>query len=340
MATRPRPAQLTRPASERVIQFAIEKANRVLVIGHVDPDGDAIGSLTAVGQGLQQLGKRVTLVCDDAVPRRFLSLTLAPDVRRAPNTSSPYDLVIAVDCADQARMGWAYDGLPDPKPTLANIDHHITNTRFGAFNIIDPEASSTAEILHRFLPEMGVTLTRGIAESLLTGIVTDTIGFRTNNVTAATLRAAADLVDAGADIADISLRTLHQRPFATAKIWAIGLGGMTLEDGLLWTSISRQAMLSAGIDGRPSSSGLVNFLADVDEAVMGVVLSEMEDGTVRVTMRARPPYNVAEVATRYGGGGHALAAGCTLDGPLARAAEQIVAACRDAIRRQTPAPVR
>ncbi len=338
--TRPRPIKLTRPASERVIQFAIEKANRVLVIAHIDPDGDAIGSLTAVGQGLQQLGKRVTLVCDDAVPRRFLNLPLAADVRRASNTTTPYDLVIAVDCADQARMGWAYDKLPDPKPTLANIDHHITNTGFGAFNIIEPAASSTAEILHRFLPEMGVELTLGIAESLLTGIVTDTLGFRTNNVTAATLRAAADLVEAGADIAGISLRTLHQRPFATAKMWAIGLGGMTLEDGLLWTSISRQAMLSADIDGRPSSSGLVNFLADVDEAMIGLVLSEMEDGTVRVTMRTRPPYNVAEVATRFGGGGHALAAGCSLDGPLARAEEQIVAACRDAIRRQTPAPAR
>lgn len=319
-----------------MIQFAIEKANRVLVIAHVDPDGDALGSLTAVGQGLQQLGKRVTLVCDDAVPQRFLTLPLAPDVRRAPNTTTPYDLVIAVDCADQARMGWAYDSLPEPKPTLANIDHHITNTRFGAFNIIDPEASSTAEILHRFLPEMGVTLTPGIAASLLTGIVTDTIGFRTNNVTAATLRAAADLVEAGADIADISLRTLHQRPFPTAKMWAIGLSHMSLEDGLLWTSISRQDMLSAGIDGRPSSSGLVNFLADVDAAVMGVVLSEMEDGTVRVTMRTQPPYNVAEVATHFGGGGHALAAGCTLDGPLARAEATVVAACLEAIRRQRP----
>ncbi|MBP8947926.1 MAG: DHH family phosphoesterase, partial [Candidatus Promineofilum sp.] len=133
-----------------MIQFAIEKANRVLVIAHMDPDGDAIGSLTAVGQALQQLGKRVTLACDDAVPQRFHYLPLAADVRRAPNTDIHYDLVIAVDCADESRMGWAYAALPDPKPTLANIDHHITNTRFGAFNIIEPDASSTAEILCRF----------------------------------------------------------------------------------------------------------------------------------------------------------------------------------------------
>lgn len=320
-----------------MIQFAIEKANRVLVIAHIDPDGDAIGSLTAVGQGLQQLGKRVTLVCDDAVPLRFQSLPLGNEVRRAPNTDIHYDLVIAVDCADEMCMGWAYESLPEPKPTLANIDHHITNTRFGAFNIIDPNASSTAEILHRFLSEIGVEMTPGIAESLLTGIVTDTLGFRTTNVTAATLRAAADLVDAGGDIATISLQSLHVKPYNTAKMWGIGLAGMELEDGLLWTSISRQEMQNAGMEGNPNSSGLVNFLADVDAAVMGVVLSETLDGDVRVTMRAQPPYNVAEVAVQFGGGGHALAAGCSLDGPLDQAEARVVAACHQAIRRQRAA---
>jgi phosphoesterase RecJ-like protein len=321
-----------------VIQFAIEKANRVLVVAHVDPDGDAIGSLTAAGQALQQLGKRVTLACDDAVPQRFHYLPLATDVRRAPNTDLPYDLVIAVDCADESRMGWAYAALPEPKPTLANIDHHVTNTRFGAFNVIEPDASSTAEILCRFLVgEMGATLTRGIADSLLTGIVTDTMGFRTTNVSAATLRAAAELVDCGADIADISLRALHRRPYATAQMWGLGLGRMKLQDGLLWTSISRDELRRAGMEGSPSSSGLVNFLADVEGVAMGVVLSEMQDDDkVRVGMRAVPPYNVAEVAVRLGGGGHALAAGCALEGSLAQAEATVVAACLEAIRRQRP----
>jgi phosphoesterase RecJ-like protein len=319
-----------------VIQFAIEKANRVLVVAHMDPDGDAIGSLTATGQALQQLGKRVTLACDDAVPQRFHYLPLATDVRRAPNTDIHYDLVIAVDCADESRMGWAYAALPDPKPTLANIDHHITNTRFGAFNIIEPDASSTAEILCRFLTEIGATMTRGIADSLLTGIVTDTMGFRTTNVSAATLRAAADLVDCGADIADISLRALHRRPLPTAQIWGVGLGRMKLQDGLLWTSISRDELRRAGVEGSPSSSGLVNFLADVEGVAMGVVLSEMPEGAVRVGMRAVPPYNVAEVAVRLGGGGHALAAGCSLDGPLDKAEATVVAACLEAIGRQRP----
>ena len=159
-----------------MIQFAIEKAGRVLVIAHVDPDGDAIGSLTAMGQGLQQLGKRVTLVCDDAVPKRYLTLPMAADVRRAPNTDIPYDLVIAVDCGDRSRMGWAYDSLPEPKPTLANIDHHVTNTHFGAFNIIEPNAGSTAEILYRFLPEIGVVETEKVQIAIRDVFISHVIG--------------------------------------------------------------------------------------------------------------------------------------------------------------------
>jgi phosphoesterase RecJ-like protein len=318
-----------------VIGFAIEKANHVLVIAHVDPDGDAIGSLTAMGQGLRQIGKRVTLACDDPVPQRFLHLPMAGEARRAPNAAA-YDLIVAVDCADASRMGRTYECLAEPKPTLINIDHHITNTQFGAFNIVESEASSTAEILCRFLPQIGVELTPGIAESLLTGIVTDTMGFRTTNVSAATLRAAADLVETGADIAAISLNALHRKPHAVAKIWGIGLERMTLEDGLLWTSIPREEYQRAGLERTPSSAGLVNFLADVDEAVMGVVLTETTDGPVRVTMRAQPPYNVAEVAAQFGGGGHALAAGCTLAGPLDEAAARLVPACLAAIRRQSP----
>jgi len=322
-----------------VIRFAIEKAEHVLVISHIDPDGDAIGSMTAVGQALRQLGKRVTLACDDVVPARFHYLPLAGEVRRTTNPDATYDLIVAVDCADASRMGWAYDRLREPKPALANIDHHVTNSNFGAFNLVDPDVSSTAELLHRFLPEIGVEMTQGIAESLLTGIITDTMGFRTTSVTAATLRAAAELVDAGADIAAISLRALHQRPYATAQLWGIGLGGVTLEDdGLIWTSISRGAAQRAGVEGARSSSGLVNFLLDVDPAVMAVVLTEMTDeDMVRVTMRCHPPYNVAEVAGQFGGGGHALAAGCALGGPLEEAEARVVAACHEAIRRvQSP----
>ncbi len=317
-----------------VIHFALEKADSVLVVAHVDPDGDAIGSLTAMGQALEQLGKRITLACDDAVPRRFRDLPMAKAVTQTPSYTQPYDLVVAVDCGDELRMGEVFAMLPEPKPSLANFDHHITNTRFGDFNLVDPAASSTAELLYRFFVELGITITPGIAESLLTGIVTDTLGFRTSNVTAETMRVAGALVDAGADLPEIYLQALILRPYSTALLWQLGLDGMQMVDGLAWATISHAEIRSVGLEGNPSSSGLVNFLGDIDVAKMGLVVSEMEDGTIRASLRCRAPYDVAEVAAQFGGGGHVLAAGCTLDGPLADAEAKLVAACREAIDRQ------
>lgn len=319
-----------------MIQNVIEQAQTVLVVAHLDPDGDAIGSLTAVGQMLQQLGKRVTLACEDNVPARFFYLPLATQVVKEPEPGLTYDLAIAVDCADSGRMGKPYALLPDPKPPLINIDHHITNDQFGAYNRVEPAASSTAEVLCGLFDEMGIEITRGIADSLLTGLVTDTMGFRTSNVAADTLRFAGELVDAGANISDISYRALHERPISTLQLWQLGLAGMRLEDGLLWTSISYRDLRGAGLVGNPSSSGLVNFLSDAENVAMGCVLSEMADGSIRVGLRCHAPYDVAWVASQFGGGGHTLAAGCTLQGPLDKAEAQIVSVCKEAIRRQRP----
>jgi phosphoesterase RecJ-like protein len=316
------------------MQEAIEQARSVLVIAHLDPDGDAIGSLTAVGQALEARGKSVTLACEDNVPARFSYLPLAGRVTKS--AAGPFDLVIALDCGDAGRMGSPWADLGEPKPPLINIDHHITNDDFGQYNRVVPEASSTAEVLYTLFGELGFEITPGIAISLLTGIVTDTMGFRTSNVGSETLRIAGALVEAGADIADISFVALHRKPLSGLQLWQIGLREMQFEDGLLWTAISYKDMRATGLVGNPSSSGLVNFLADAEDAAIGAVLTETADGSVRVGLRCRPPYDVAAVARQFGGGGHILAAGCTLDGPLDKAEAQIVSACKEAIRRQRP----
>lgn len=319
-----------------MLQHTLEKADRVLVITHVDPDGDAIGSLTAVGQALRQLGLYVTLVCADNVPERFTYLPLTDQVRRQPDPEESYDVLLAVDCADELRMGDPYDRLSQPGPFIINIDHHVTNTRFGDLNIIEPEATSTTEILYRLFQELGLEITPDIALSLLTGLVTDTLGFRTVGVTANTLRTAAELVEAGADLGFVSNQALNIRSFSTMKLWRSGMDGMQLEDGLIWTAITNRERQDAEFRSN-SSVGLVNLLADVEEAAMGAVLMEMDDGTVKVGLRCRPPYDVSEVATELGGGGHPLASGCTLPGPLAEAEATLVRACKEAIVRQTEA---
>ncbi len=315
------------------IKQTIQKANNILVVSHIGPDGDSLGSLTAVGGMLSQMGKSFSLVCDDVVPRRFDFLPLSDEIQQVWETAVSPDLLIAVDCGDELRMGKAFASLPAPKPFTINIDHHITNTQFGNINLIDGAATSTVEILYRVFGDLDISLTPDLALSLLTGLVTDTLGFRTNNVNAQTMAIAGDLMGAGADLGLVMTRTMTVKPFSTLRLWQVGLNKMKMEDGLIWTSISDKERLAAGHMGT-GTVGLVNLLADVDKAAAGAVLLEGDDGLVRVGFRCRPPYNVSEVALNLGGGGHALAAGCALEGPLAKAEAMVVEMMKDSIRQQ------
>ena len=183
---------------------------------------------------------------------------------------------------------------------------------------------------------MGWEINADVAMSLLTGVVTDTLGFRTPNVTPNTLKVASVLMEAGADLPLITMQTLNLKPLSTLRLWQIGLNQMQIEDGLMWTTITNRDRAMIGYRN-DSSSGLVNLLADVNRVAIGVVLMEMEDGYIRVGFRSRPPYDVAQLAQSLGGGGHPQAAGCTMEGPLAKAEAQIVEMCKQAIAQQTPA---
>ena len=311
----------------------LSRVESVLAITHVGPDGDAIGSLTAVGVALKQLGCVATLVCDDGSPVRFSFMPLVDRIQSYPDLETTYELVFALDCGDMSRMGRAYADLPEPRPPIVNIDHHVTNTQFGDVNIIDSDCNSTTEILYKLLPQLGVQVTGELATSLLTGIVTDTLGFRTEGVTSATFEAASALMDAGADLNLITAQALLIKPMSTLRLWQVGLNNMKLEDeGLLWTSISHEELRAISHVGS-SSGGLVNMMANADEAAMSAVLLE-DDGRVYVGFRCRPPFNVAELALNLGGGGHPLAAGCTLEGPLSEAESLVVTMSCDAIRQQ------
>lgn len=312
---------------------AVDQAQRIVLLTHVGPDGDALGSLTAMGQALLAWGKEVTLVCDSPMPPRFSFLALSDAVQNRIDSQAQFDLLIALDCGDESRMGNPYKKLRT-KPPIINIDHHVTNTNFGDINWVK-KATSTTEMLYQLFTDLDLDLTQPIATSLLTGLVTDTIGFRTPNVTADTLKISGALMDAGADLTEITMKTLNLKQMPTLRLWQIGLDHMQLEDGLIWTTISRDERAASGHRG-DSSNGLVNFLADVDKAAIGVVLMEMNDETVRVGFRCRPPYDVAGLATKLGGGGHPQAAGCTLDGPLAKAEALIVEECKSLILVQTP----
>jgi phosphoesterase RecJ-like protein len=309
----------------------IQSAHRPLLICHIAPDGDAIGSLTGLGHALRRMGLEPIMACSDSIPSRFNYVPGTEAVVQ--NTSAAFDLVIALDCSDLERLGH-FPQIPAFASTpLLNIDHHLTNVYFGAVNLVDFHASSTAEIVFRLLDYMGISLDAELATCLLTGIVTDTRGFRTSNVTLQVMDITLRLMKAGASLTHITRRGLDRRPTAAIRLWAAALAQLQVEGRVIWTSITLAMRRAAGYVGN-GDAGLINFLISADDADAAVVFVEREDGRIEIGLRAVPGFDVGHVALVLGGGGHALAAGCTLPGPMEKAQAQLMVALHADLARQ------
>jgi phosphoesterase RecJ-like protein len=303
-------------------------ARRILLVTHVAPDGDAIGSLIGLGKMLSSQGKDVTLTCADPVPDMYDWLPGSGDVVR--QASGTYDLIIALDCSDERRMGRVFDHPLTTIP-LINIDHHVTNTNYGTVNWVDPSSVSTSQMVLALADALGWVLDQDVATCLLTGLVTDTQSFRTSNVDARAMRSALRLMEVGAPLADISRRTLSQRPLSTVRLWGEAVAGLTLDDGILWTEVTRAMRQRWSIDEN-ETAGLSNLLSSVREGKVVIVFTERDDGSVDVGLRAVPGHDVSQVALRLGGGGHPQAAGCTLQGSLALVRKRVLAEVRSSLR--------
>lgn len=325
----------TQAATYAAIADTLTTARSALVVTHVDPDGDAFGSLTAVGQALGQLGIEATLAVDGGMVERFRYLPLSADVvSNVPDLR--YDVLIVVDCGDELRPGQTTAGLNVPPGAIVNIDHHVTNTYFGTHNLVDPTASSTVEMLLDLFQALDVTITPGIAESLLTGLVTDTMSFRTSNVTQRTLAAAATLVAAGADLYAVTERALLLKPYSTLQLWRQGLVKVRLEKGVIWTALTHAEQRDLN-HTNGGSAGLVSFMAEVVDASISVVLMERHDGRVTVSFRSREPIDVSTIAVALGGGGHKLASGCTVSMPLPDAERLVIGRAQQSLAEQRAA---
>jgi phosphoesterase RecJ-like protein len=300
------------------------RAQRILLVAHVAPDGDAIGSLLGLGSLLEAQGKEVTLACEDPVPDTYTWLPGSSQIAR--QGSGSHNLVVSLDCSDERRMGQVFDGELAAVPLL-NIDHHITNTCFGTVNWVDPSSVSTTQMILALADALGWELTQPVAVCLLTGLVTDSRSFRTANVDDTALKAVLRLMAAGASLNEITHRVFDRRSLASTRLWGRAIDALHLEDGILWTEVTH-AMRREWQLNDDGSSGLVNFLSGVREARVVVVFSERNNGTIDVSMRSEPGVDVAQVALKLGGGGHPQAAGCTLQGDLPQARKRVLAELR------------
>ncbi len=302
-----------------------QRAQRILLVSHIRPDGDAVGSLVGLGLSLQTLGKDVQMTLADGVPISFRHLVGSNQVMRRPR--GPVDLSVVLDCSDLQRTGGVFN--PGEVPGL-NIDHHITNLNFARVNLVLPEAVATSAILAEYLPRWNLPINEAVARALLTGLVSDTIGFRTPNVTPHTLRLAAMLVEHGANLADLYNRALVRRSFEAARYWGAGLQSLQREGRMVWGTLTLEDRSRVAYPGNDDAD-LVNMLATIDECDVCVLMIEQRDNKVKVSWRAQPGIDVSQIALQFGGGGHPAAAGAELSGELMEVRQRVLDATRTLI---------
>ncbi len=309
----------------------IADAERILIICHVSPDGDAIGSLLGLGLALYPRKTSVVLACADPVPESYRHLPHWERIVQAPQ--GVFDLVVSLDCSDLQRLGTAYDPAALVDVPLLNIDHHATNVFFGTDNWVEPAAAATAQMLVSLVRELDIPFTVEIATCLLHGIITDTLGFRTPNTTPQIMEAAVELTRAGAPFVELADRAFGHRPLSAIRLWGKALDRMQLEGRIAWSEITQEMRQATG-HVEDGDAGLVNFMGTANEADMAVVFCELEDGKIDVSMRASAEYDVSAVALSLGGGGHPQAAGCTLSGPLGDVQRRVLSLLAQAWRDQ------
>ena len=295
---------------DQSIKQQLSNANKVVIVSHIRPDGDAVGSALAFGNALREAGKEVQCVLQDGIAERYRYLPGALEVTTS--VSLDYDYLIVVDSADSNRVGTVLDDLPMPDLV---VDHHKTHSDFGKIDYVVPESEATALLLTTKLVDWGLEISKDTATCLMVGLLADTLGFRTNNTTPLALRTAADLMEKGADLVHVYHQTLSMRSLSEIRYWGQGLTKLELKDGVLSSSLTLDDRIIAGYPENDDAD-LINTLTVVPEALVSVLFIEQENEGVKVSWRSVKGLDVSGIAARFGGGGHASAAGADIKGEL------------------------
>lgn len=325
MARRPPPRFLC-PIIE-----TLERARTVCVVGHVRPDGDCIGSQLALAHALRNQGKQVAVWNADPLPERLTFLD-PEGWWEPPQAGRRFDSVVSVDAAAWERLGSAVEALAR-RGALINIDHHVSNTRFGDLNWVEPTLPSTGELIFRLCRAAGWPITPPMAGLLFAAVSTDTGSFQYDSVGASTFDTAAALVRAGAHVGALCRRLYHSLSPARVGLLRLLYRRFRLsEDGrLAWFGLRASDVAGLGAD-RADTEGLIDHLRAMESVVLAVLLEEQADGRVRVSFRSKSPtVDVNQLAARFGGGGHPAAAGARLPGPYTAALRRVLRAARQAL---------
>lgn len=305
------------------IKSQIDVAKQIVILTHENPDGDAMGSALAMYSALKQLNKDVDVI----IPEYSKCFAFLPGINEIKKESDKkYDLAIAVDCADTKRLNGFVDYFDDAN-TKVQIDHHGVNTMFADFNYVDPVSPACAQILTKVLPYWNIEITKEIGTCLLTGIITDTGGFKYSGVTAETFEFAAWLLQKGVNVSYVYknvLQTITKSSFELKRI-AINRMEFLENDKISFTYITREDEQKVNAQ-TGDYAGIVDIGRDVEGVEVSIFLRELENGSYKVSLRSNDYVNVSDICLMFGGGGHIKAAGCTIpNGTIEQIKDKLVA---------------
>lgn len=308
------------------IKNALKNSRRIIILCHIDPDGDTIGSALALRLTLEKLKKKVTVYSQDGVPKvyKFLPGTETIVDELDPG-SLPYDCAITVDASEPGRLGDKVD-LAKLAKFIINIDHHPDNTNYGQLNYVG-NTSSVGELIYHLCRALHTKCDKNIADCLYTAIITDTGNFRYENTTETTFKIAAELLRAGVKTHEISTRIYDNRSITSVKVAAAAMSRLQFspDHRICWSTLPEKVMADIGARGAEAVTGIVDHLRSIEGVEIAILFRE-DKGKIKINFRSKKQLNVGEVAREFGGGGHAKAAGAVIEGEMETVTKQVVAA--------------
>lgn len=310
------------------IKEEIYESKNIVILTHEAPDGDAIGSSLAMYLGLRQLGKDVDVVIPK-YPKVFNFLPSINAIKEVGRTEN-YDLAISLDCGDIKRLNGFVNYFEDANSTIS-IDHHEANTMFADYNFVNHTAPACAQILITVLKALNIEITKDIGTCLLTGIITDTGGFKYQNVKPETFEFAAELLEKGVNVSDIFKRVLQTISLEKFKLKKIATDRIELlEEGkIAFTYITREDEKNTGTDDH---DGIVEMGRDIEGVEISIFLRETDEDSYKISLRSNEYVNVSDICLMFNGGGHMRAAGGNINMPFEKAKEKIVIECKKHLR--------
>ncbi|SHF32280.1 phosphoesterase RecJ domain-containing protein [Seinonella peptonophila] len=306
------------------LEQAILAKKHWLVVSHLNPDGDALGSTLAVKHILEQWNIEHTCLNLSQIPNKYQILPGIDQIYQPTNLDETFDAVIFVDAADRERIGIACEQCIKEDAFIINIDHHATNDQYGMINWVETEASATAEIIYQWVEYSNrIDWNSFLATSVYTGILTDTGGFRYSNTTPDVMRYASNLLEKGVqghELADILLETTT---LPALELLQRALTHLQVDGSIAWTQIDQHELNEANAV-ESDTAGIVNYARNLEGVDVGILFREVEPDVIKVSLRSRLETDVASIASYFGGGGHTRAAGCTIKGKLPQVVERVI----------------